>query len=104
VQKPTVNKNLAKNINAHKVTQMSKGGRPKGSGEMTDQITVRISPELKAELDEAAALDRRSRSNYIIHVLEKHLQIAEDKIPYGTKKGARRPSKSDPLPKPGKSA
>lgn len=40
-------------------------------------ITVRVSPELKFQIDKAAAEDNRTINSWIIHLIKKHLENAK---------------------------
>ena len=47
----------------------------------TVQIAIRVSPEQKAKIEKAAAIERRSMSDYVRLVVEDHVQkTLADKI------------------------
>lgn len=63
---------------------MSKGGRPPGRVR-TEQISLRISNELRERLDALADAEKRSRSNLIVKLLEDELAVRESRAEYGRK-------------------
>lgn len=87
-------------------------------GKGTSNVSVNMPAELAEELRDLAKQSGQSFSAYAKRVLEEaarknvryetvrteDLQAAEEPSDYGTKKGARRPSKSDTIPHRGESA
>ena len=37
-------------------------------------VTIRISPELKFQIDKAAAEDNRTINSWIVHIIKRHLE------------------------------
>jgi len=46
---------------------------------MTDPVSIRMPPDLKAKLEALAAADRRSLSSYLVLALEAHVAAVEKK-------------------------
>ena len=40
-------------------------------------ITIRISPELKFQIDKAAAEDNRTINSWITHIIKQHLDVSK---------------------------